>query len=212
MDQTNDPGVPVGQAVIRQMGFWAVVAEDYRTHGRKLGKPGFQAVFVHRFGVWANTFRRPVRIPLSVFYHVGFFFCRAMYGIELPRTVRIGRRFEIGHQNGIVVHTWATFGDDCMIRQGVTLGMTTDARWVPGEGPVIGNNVSLSPGCIIIGNVRIGDNVQIGPNCVVTTDVPSNRIVFTPPPRVFPREPRDESTGPAAGTEARTRRSDPDRL
>lgn len=192
------PGVPVGKDLIRQMGLWAVIVEDYHANRRSPGRPGFHALLVHRFGVWANTFRRPIRIPLSIFYHIGFYFCRAVYGIELPRTVKLGRRFEIGHQHGIIVHTWATFGNDCIIRQGCTLGMTTHERWVPHEGPVIGNNVSLSPGCIIIGNVKIGDNVQIGPNCVVNMDIPADRIVFTPPPRVFPRElPKDDDGAPA---------------
>ncbi|MEL7460373.1 MAG: serine acetyltransferase [Pseudomonadota bacterium] len=188
-EDTDDiPGVLVGQDLIREMGIRAVMAEDYRTHGRNLGRPGLHAVLVHRLGVWAETFRRPIRIPLLILYNIGFSFCRAMYGIELPRSVKLGRRFEIGHQSGIVIHTWSTFGNDCIVRQGVTLGMATDARWVPGEGPVIGNNVSFSPGCIVIGNVRIGDNVQIGPNCVVTNDVPANRILFMSAPRVLPRQ------------------------
>ncbi|MEM7670627.1 MAG: hypothetical protein AAF317_16075, partial [Pseudomonadota bacterium] len=36
----NPPGI----------GFWALVAEDFRTHERKVFEQGFWALFVHRFG------------------------------------------------------------------------------------------------------------------------------------------------------------------
>ncbi|WP_333835347.1 serine O-acetyltransferase [Rubrimonas sp.] len=161
------------------------MAEDYRTHFSRFFSPGLQAVWVHRIGVKAMMLRRPARFFLSAIYLFGHWFCKAIYGIEMQRSVKIGRRFLIGHQGAIVVHQYATFGDDCIIRQGVTLGVGT--TWEEGKGPVIGDRVSFSPGCVIVGNVRIGDDVQIGPNCVVTTDVPSDRVLFVAPPRVFPR-------------------------
>ena len=37
------------------------------------------------------------------------------------------------------------------------------------------------------GNVVIGDDVSIGPNCTITTNVPSNRTLFVPPPRAMPK-------------------------
>lgn len=120
---------------------------------------------------------------------LGHWICKAVYGIELARSARIGRRFLIGHQGAIVIHRHGTFGDDCVVRQGVTLGVSTEM--VKGQGPVIGNNVSFGVGCVIVGNVRIGDNVQIGPNCVVTTDVPSDRVLFVAPPRILPLRPAD---------------------
>jgi serine O-acetyltransferase len=42
---------------------------------------------------------------------------------------------------------------------------------------IIGNNVSLSLGTIIVGKVKIGDNVKTGPNTVIIKDVPSNCAV-----------------------------------
>jgi len=120
---------------------------------------------------------------------LGHWFCKVFYGIELERSAKIGRRFRIGHQGAIVIHRFATFGDDCLVRQGVTLG--SGAGWTKGRGPVIGDNVHFGPGAIVVGNIRIGDNVRVGPNCVVTTDVPSDRVLFAPPARVFPRKADD---------------------
>lgn len=182
------PAAPGGAALIRERGLRAVLAEDFSTHGRDASLPGLHALFIYRIGTWARTLRRPLRWVASLIYSLGFQFCRNVYGIELRRTVTIGRRFRIGHQHGIVIHRYATFGDDCTVRQGVTLGIASEERWQKGVGPVIGSNVSLSPGAVVIGNVRIGDNVQIGPNCVVTSDVPADRVLFTAPPRVLPRD------------------------
>lgn len=183
-----EPAALGGTDLIREMGLRAVIAEDYRAHQRDLTLPGLQTLIVYRIGTWARTLPRLLRWPVTAIYMLLFLFCRNVYGIELRRTVTVGRRFVIGHQHGIVIHRFATFGDDCIVRQGVTLGIASEARWEFGVGPVIGNGVSFSPGAIVIGNVRIGDNVQIGPNCVVTTDVPADRILFIPAPRVLPRD------------------------
>lgn len=167
------------------VGLWSILAEDYRTHRRELSRPGLQALWLHRLGVYATTLPKLLRWPLDIVYVLGFRFIRAFYGIELRRTVNIGRRMEIAHQHGIVIHAYAHFGDDCIIRQGVTFGISND--WEQGKGPVIGNNVSFGVGSIVVGNITIGDNVNIGPNCVISNDVPSDRTLFIPPPRVIPK-------------------------
>lgn len=178
--------------LVRDAGLWALLKEDFQTHGRKWTSAGLQALWVHRFGVYVQSRRRPIRMLLKPLYLLGYIFCRNVYGVELEHTVQVGRRLQIGHQHGIVIHKWARIGDDCIIRQGVTMGIGT--TWVPHEGPVIGNGVSFGVGCVIVGNVSIGDKVNVGPNCVVMTDIPANRTVFIPPPRVLP----NKSSEPAA--------------
>ncbi|MEL6645815.1 MAG: serine acetyltransferase [Pseudomonadota bacterium] len=172
--------------LIREVGLWPLLKEDFQTHQRKWTYAGLQALWVHRFGVFTQTCRRPVRFILKPLYTLGYVFCRNVYGVELERTVQMGRRIQIGHQHGIVIHKWARIGDDCVFRQGVTLG--SGVEWTHKQGPVIGNGVSFGVGCVIVGNVTIGDNVSIGPNCVVMTDIPADRTVFTPPPRVLPKQ------------------------
>ncbi|MEO0654310.1 MAG: serine acetyltransferase [Pseudomonadota bacterium] len=191
-------GIAAGQRtegdLLREEGLWKVLKEDFRTHERHWTYAGLQALWVHRIGVYALTQRRPIRVLLSILYTLGHLFCRNVYGVELERTVQLGRRVLIGHQHGIVIHKWARIGDVCIFRQGVTLG--SGVEWTHKEGPVVGNGVSFGVGCVIVGNVKIGDNVSIGPNCVVMTDIPSDRTVFTPPPRVLPKQ---TDQPPAAG-------------
>lgn len=181
---------PTGADLIRRNGLRRVMLEDFRAHGGAFFSPGLHTVWVYRIGVWASTLPRGVRMPFSALYMLGHWFCKVFYSIELERSAKIGRRFRIGHQGAIVIHRFATFGDDCLVRQGVTLG--SGSGWTKGRGPVIGDNVHFGPGAVVVGNIRIGDNVRIGPNCVVTTDVPSDRVLFAPPPRVFPRNADNE--------------------
>lgn len=183
-----------GADLIREMGMRRLMAEDYRSHGRRLFSPGLHAVWVNRIGTWSvGVLPRFVRILPWYAYCLGFWFCRVVYGIEVAHTVKLGRRFVIGHQSAIVIHRFATFGNDCTVRQGVTLGISNMSHWREGEGPVIGNNVSFAVGAVVTGNVRIGDNVQIGPNCVVVSDVPADRVLFVPPPRVLPLKKMEET-------------------
>lgn len=174
--------------MIRRVGLLNILREDIYTHrwaGYAWSKPGLQALCVHRFGVYGTTLKRPWRSAVALLYGLGHLVCRNVYGIELSRSIQIGRRLLIGHQHGIVIHKYARFGDDCLLRQCVTLGFGNEV--IKGEGPVVGNNVEFGVGAVIVGSIRIGDNVQIGPNCVVLQDVPDDRSLFVSPPRALPR-------------------------
>lgn len=171
--------------MIRAVGLRNVIREDLRQHRGQVFAPGFQALFFHRVGVYATTTRRPLRSLLYVVYSAGSLFCRNFFGIELERSVNVGRRLLLGHQHGIVIHSYASIGDDCVIRQGVTFGVGTE--WITGKGPIIGDRVQFGVGTVVVGNVTIGDDVTIGPNCVITRDVPPNCTLFVAPPRAIPK-------------------------
>jgi serine O-acetyltransferase len=180
---------------------WALVREDLRTNG-KVTWPGFQALAVHRFGVWKQGIRsRILRLPFSLLYRLGHGFVRNVYGIELFISTRVGRRVLIAHQHGIIIHANAVIGDDCVIRQGVSIGQT---RPTPGQppppAPRLGRGVEVGVGAVITGDIVIGDGAVIGPNAVVMTNVPPNSIVTAPPSRVMPRP---FARKPAVTTEAR---------
>ena len=186
LDEGQEPKL-YGPELIRKHGFWKILKEDLRAQKqgyRVLLQPGFQAIAVYRFGTWIKLQARWLRLLMRIPYLVAFIFVRNVYGIEIKDTSLIGRRFRIGHQNGIVLHMWGTYGDDCTIRQNVTFGVGVEFEG--GRGPVIGDRVQFGPGVVVIGNITIGDDVIVGPNCVVTSDVPAKRTLFVAPPRVFP--------------------------
>lgn len=80
----------------------------------------------------------------------------------------------------IIIHGYSTtiyaksIGRNFMFHQNCTVG------YDHGGIPIIGDNVSLYPGAVIAGPVRIGNNVKIGANCTVLQDVPDNSIVYNP--------------------------------
>lgn len=63
-------------------------------------------------------------------------------------------------------------GENCWINQQVTIGYNGKGR-----APIIGNNVMITCGAKVLGEITIGDHVTIGANAVVIRDVESNTIV-----------------------------------
>jgi len=166
----------------------ALVRED-RTKNRGFWTPGFQALATYRLGVWSNGIRsRVLRAPVRLLYTSFNLIVRNVYGIQLSRKTRIGRRVCIAHQHGIVIHGAAIIGDDCLIRHGVTIGAVRGAG-----APRLGDRVEVGAGAILIGRIRIGDDVIVGPNAVVTTSVPAGAIVASPQSRIFAPPPRGAS-------------------
>jgi serine O-acetyltransferase len=164
--------------------FLARVKEDFEAHGRDIFSPGFRAMAVYRFGVWRMSVGpRPLRAPLSVLYRFLYRGVRDRYGIELPYTTRVGRRVVIEHHSGIVIHGYAEIGDDCVIRQGVTLGNRRSDR--PLDAPRLGNRVSVGAGAKILGLVLVGDDAQVGANAVVCNDLPAGSVAVGIPARVI---------------------------
>jgi len=159
------------------------IVEDWEAHDRDVTRPGFQALAVHRFGTWRmGVGPKALRAPLSVLYRVLFRSVRNLYGIELPYTARVGRRVVFEHQSGIVIHGNAEIGDDCIIRQDVTLGNRNSDR--PLEAPRLGNRVSVGAGAKVLGPVHIGDGAKIGANAVVCNDIPAGAVALGVPARV----------------------------
>jgi serine O-acetyltransferase len=161
------------------------IREDWQTHGRKLSCQGLWAMAVYRFGNWRYRIRnRVVRAPFSMLYKLLKVFSEILTGIELPCEATLGRRFRIDHFGGIVISGDAVFGDDCVIRNGVTVGLRhTGHRGAP----VIGSRVDIGAGAKVLGSIRIGDDVAIGANAVVITDVPSQSIAVGVPAKIRPR-------------------------
>jgi len=164
--------------------FLEQIREDWSVYQRDWTRPGFRAVAVHRLGVWLRNVRPKVlRAPLSIFHRMMYRYVRNHYGIELPSTTIVGCRFIIAHQGGIVIHPHAEIGDDCLIRQNVTIGAVSNDRWW--EAPKLGHRVQVGCGAAILGKVVIGDGTRIGPNAVVMTNVPAGAIVFVTPSRII---------------------------
>lgn len=141
--------------------------------------PGVHAVLVLRFGQWCRRRSKALRLLLDPIYLVLDFFVQALWGIEIPRTAKVGPGLYIGHYGGITVSSVAVIGCDCNLSQGITIG-------VSGAGskrgaPIIGDNVYIAPGARLFGKITVGDNVKIGANAVIHKDLPDNAIAVLDP-------------------------------
>jgi len=152
------------------MSLFEQIKDDWINHGKDWTKPGFRALAYHRFGNWRMTVKpKLLRAPLSILYRFLYRRARNLYGIELPYSAQIGQGVVFEHQHGIVIHGNAVIGNNCTIRQGVTIGNRYMDR--PTEAPVIGNNVNIGAGAKLLGKITIGDNANIGANAVVIHDL-----------------------------------------
>ena len=159
--------------------------DDWVTYDRDIWRQGLWVMSVYRFGRWRYGVRsRILRAPLSFIYRILKILSQILTGIDLPCEVTIGRRFRIEHFGGIIVSGDAVFGDDVVIRNGVTVGLRRTG--VPGA-PVIGNRVDIGAGAKVLGAITLGDDVAVGANAVVLENVPANHIAVGVPARIIPR-------------------------
>lgn len=93
-------------------------------------------------------------------------------------TYQIGGGLFIQHGFSTIISA-ESIGENCQINQQVTIGYEGKGR------PIIGNNVRICAGAIIIGNIVIGDNVVVGANAVVVKDVPPDVTVGGVPAKVI---------------------------
>lgn len=165
------------------MNLWQQWVSDWRAHGCDWTKPGLRAVAAHRFGVWRmNLQPKILRAPFSIVYRMWYRHARNVYGIDLPYSVQLGQRVVIEHSGGIIIHGSAVIGDDCILRQGVTLGNRYLDK--PFDAPRLGKRVNVGAGAKILGAVMIGDDAQIGANAVVLRDVPAGATAVGIPARI----------------------------
>ncbi len=145
---------------------------------------GFWALQIYRFGHLRYRFQwKIIRWPLAIIHIILAKFAEMLFGVTIGVSATIGKRMTIEHSGAIVVHGNAKIGDDCIIRQGVTIGNKNLEN--PLDAPTIGNNVNIGAGAKIIGKVSIGNNVSIGANAVVTKDIPDNSIAVGIPAKVI---------------------------
>lgn len=167
------------------LNMFANIRADLAAHGGRWGAQGFWALVVYRFGRWRYGVRPAwLRKVFSFFYKVLFKFIQIITGIELPCEVKLGKNFVMDHFGGIVISGYASFGDNCRIRNGVVVGLR---RVDEPCAPQIGHDVDIGAGAKLLGNIRIGNNVAIGANAVVLCDVPDDHVACGVPAVVKPK-------------------------
>ena len=174
-------------------GFLAVVREDLQTHGRDPRSPGFQALIAHRLATAladrsSQTLRWLGPLPCRLLRRRAV----TVFGVYLDPTAQIGRRVYIPHQGGVVVHAGAVVGDECWLRQRIVVGGERRGA------TVLGRDVQLGSGAVVLPGVVVGDNVRVGPNAVVSQGVAPGAAVM--PPRNTTTIPEASNTNEPLGS------------
>lgn len=97
----------------------------------------------------------------------------ALYGVEVPASVEVGRGLRVVHRGfGTVIHGNTRIGDDVTIYHGVTLGRADPWNPMPTmESIVVGDGAILCPGAKVLcksGTLTVGSGTIIGANAVLT--------------------------------------------
>ena len=141
---------------------------------------GFRATTLYRLAHWCklHRFKLGVAICLRSMRHL----CHCSIGAGCE----IGGGLKIAHSFGLVIGGNTILGKNCDVRQNVTFGGNYRKTGHDGRTkPLLGDNVSVGAGAVILGPVKIGSNSVIGANAVVTRDIPENVIAAGVPARVI---------------------------
>lgn len=134
--------------------------------------------YIYRTANVCYKLKIPV-IPFLIQQLLRFGFC-----CYIPYQTKIGNNVHFGHNGlGIVLGKNCIIGDNCRIFQNVTIGGREGE--MGSKMPIVGYNVLVGAGAIILGDIKIGNNVEIGANAVVLDDIPDNSKAFGVSARVI---------------------------
>jgi serine O-acetyltransferase len=156
----------------------------YSSEGLKgYALPALWTLVWHRFGHWLYHGNCPLllRILLKPIYIPGCVFIETFLQTTLPASAKIGPGLFMAHVGGIHIHPHAIVGSNCDIAHHVTIGVSGLGR--PGA-PVLGDNVFVGTGAVVIGKITVGDGAKVGANSVVTTNVPPGVTVVGVPAQI----------------------------
>ena len=160
----------------------AAFREDRARYPRRawIKDPCVWTLAAYRLGQTIHT-RWPQVFVLKALSHFLQLVAYTIGGSEIPPETQIGGGLCIQHGQGIVLHTHARIGRNCLIRQGVTIGNRREG----GPVPVLGDNVNIGAYAQILGGVTIGDDANIGAMSVVLQDVPAGATAVGNPARII---------------------------
>jgi serine O-acetyltransferase len=126
-------------------------------------RPGFVAVLLYRIARHLHVNGR--RLSARLLWLVNIW----LTGADLDSGSSIGAGLVVPYPRTVTIY--GTVGRNCTFLGQSGIGGTLRER----RGlPVLGNDVLVQPGAIIIGPVAIGSGARIGPRCIVNKDVPED--------------------------------------
>jgi serine O-acetyltransferase len=133
--------------------------------------PEYRSVFYFRLGTTLRTLLSFLAKPRESFY------------LNMP-SVNVGYGCVLQHGFSTIVEA-ISIGHECQIWHNVTIGTNISHS---GNKPIIGNNVKVCTGAIVLGKIQIGNNVTIGAGTIIVKDVPDNCTVVGNPATIIKKD------------------------
>lgn len=130
-----------------------------------LFSPGFMLILRHRIA--SELYSRGIlgRLLGRILWRLNIF----SFGCHISLKADIGGGLLMPHPVAIVIGDGVIIGDRATIYQSVTIGAASKTRLTY---PRIESGVTLYPGCVVVGAIKVGCDVVVGANCFVRQDVP----------------------------------------
>lgn len=166
---------------------------DYRQYGKvrdsaprllvyALLDLGFRATIYYRLSHWCS--QNGYTLAATILKNRNI---RAT-GADISPEAIIGPGLRISHPTGIVIGRGSRIGRYATILPHVTIGELLSPRSGSNRAyPVIGNNVTLCAGCVVVGPIEVGDNCVVAANAVVRVNVPPDTIAAGVPAKLIER-------------------------
>ncbi|TXE12095.1 serine acetyltransferase [Seonamhaeicola algicola] len=140
---------------------------------------GVKAILLLHFLAHSKDFRTIFyfRINNSI-KHILKLYCKGEQNFTIDVNTKLGGGILTGHPYATILNA-VSIGENFYVNHLVTVGE------VDGKKPIIGNNVSIFTGAIVIGGITIGNNVKVGAGAVVIKDVPDNATVVGNPGKIL---------------------------
>ncbi len=148
--------------------------------------PAVWSIAVYRFSNWLYTGKPPavVRIPCKLLSFFLVKFCVVFMEMDIDPQAIIGGGFYIGHIGGVHINPGAVLGKNCDLAHRVTIGASAMGR---GGIPVLGDEVYIGTGAVLVGKIKVGNGAKIAANTLVMSNVPAGATVMGVPGRIIMR-------------------------
>jgi serine O-acetyltransferase len=178
---------------------WQNIRADIRRHDGRILTRSVLGLATFRFGAWALTRGPAARAVAMRVYGLLERVMRWATGLHMHCTALVGDGLHLIHVEGpISIHPDVVLGDRVGLMHGVTIGLSPDHEGAP----ILGDDVFVGTGAVILGPVVVGDGARIAANSLVLQDVPPNCLAIGVPARMVPRlslvgDPRPSEPGDA---------------
>ena len=122
---------------------------------------------------------------------------RHIYGAEIHWHATIADGVGFVHGVGIVISHGAVVGPGCVLSQNITLGESIDPFTRKVGAPMLGSNVHIGAGAVLLGPICVGNETKIMANAVLDRSVPPRSLVRIPAATIEARAASDSAVDPS---------------